>query len=305
MKKLFMGIIMLLGLSFMGPLAANAEEVDASMETTIGDIEKSLLAYLDTRGWQFEIGSAEMGDYLYKQLSEEEDNEITKLDNYEDILAYATEYIYQETSNESTTIHDIQDMTLQDVKEEVEGEASTLANDSFVEVPRLLKASGYNRTAAANYALKYALSHNKSYKSYGGSGGDCTNFVSQAIYAGGMRGTSTGYPLYKTWSSTLTQTGRSDSAAWINANEFRLYWQIKKSNVTVYSSRADLSKKANVGDVINYANKKTGRSWHNCIVTDKSGNTLYISQHSGDRKNNNWNSISIDTKVNKLSLIKF
>jgi putative amidase-like protein len=43
----------------------------------------------------------------------------------------------------------------------------------------------FNRSAAAAYALKYAFSYNPEWPSYQGKGGDCTNFVSQALYAGG------------------------------------------------------------------------------------------------------------------------
>src|SRR5215469_1290477 len=43
----------------------------------------------------------------------------------------------------------------------------------------------YDRRAAAAYALKYAIKYNPAWPSYVGAGGDCTNFVSQALYAGG------------------------------------------------------------------------------------------------------------------------
>ena len=42
---------------------------------------------------------------------------------------------------------------------------------------------GYNRSNAASYAQKYALSHNTSYPYFNGT--DCANFVSQCLVAGG------------------------------------------------------------------------------------------------------------------------
>lgn len=42
----------------------------------------------------------------------------------------------------------------------------------------------YDRTAAVRYAAKWALSRNPEYYDYSQLGGDCTNFVSQCIYAG-------------------------------------------------------------------------------------------------------------------------
>ena len=45
----------------------------------------------------------------------------------------------------------------------------------------------YNRVAAANYAKKWALSANPKFYHFGGIGGDCTNFISQCLLAGGAK----------------------------------------------------------------------------------------------------------------------
>ena len=42
----------------------------------------------------------------------------------------------------------------------------------------------YDRGKAVEYARRWALSRNPLFEDYTGIGGDCTNFVSQAIYAG-------------------------------------------------------------------------------------------------------------------------
>jgi hypothetical protein len=44
----------------------------------------------------------------------------------------------------------------------------------------------FNRRAAASYAIKYAFHYNPDWPSDKGLGGDCTNFVSQALLAGGL-----------------------------------------------------------------------------------------------------------------------
>ena len=46
--------------------------------------------------------------------------------------------------------------------------------------------SNYNREWAANYAITYGPNPHSAYKYFGGDGGDCTNFVSQCLYAGTM-----------------------------------------------------------------------------------------------------------------------
>lgn len=42
----------------------------------------------------------------------------------------------------------------------------------------------YNRTAAIEYAYKWAYSRNPRYYNFDRLGGDCTNFASQCLYAG-------------------------------------------------------------------------------------------------------------------------
>ena len=42
----------------------------------------------------------------------------------------------------------------------------------------------YERKKAIQYAQKWALKRNPNYYNYDDIGGDCTNFVSQCIYAG-------------------------------------------------------------------------------------------------------------------------
>ena len=44
----------------------------------------------------------------------------------------------------------------------------------------------YNRDAAVAYARQYALNYNSQYDDYASGGGDCMNFVSQCLYAGGI-----------------------------------------------------------------------------------------------------------------------
>ena len=43
----------------------------------------------------------------------------------------------------------------------------------------------YNRQKAIEYARKWALLANPDYYHFGGIGGDCTNYISQCLLAGG------------------------------------------------------------------------------------------------------------------------
>jgi len=44
----------------------------------------------------------------------------------------------------------------------------------------------YNRKSAVKYAKKWCNKYNPKYKNYNPDGGDCANFVSQCLIAGGM-----------------------------------------------------------------------------------------------------------------------
>ena len=47
-------------------------------------------------------------------------------------------------------------------------------------------ALSYDAQAAVNYANTYCRNYNRNYASYKNSGGDCANFVSQCMHAGGI-----------------------------------------------------------------------------------------------------------------------
>ena len=49
-----------------------------------------------------------------------------------------------------------------------------------------LASLAYNPSAAVNYARQYCKNYNPNYANYASVGGDCANFVSQCMIAGGM-----------------------------------------------------------------------------------------------------------------------
>ena len=48
-----------------------------------------------------------------------------------------------------------------------------------------MKTMKYNRLNAVRYAEKWAMKRNPAYYDFDGIGGDCTNFASQCLFAGG------------------------------------------------------------------------------------------------------------------------
>ncbi|WP_099204825.1 amidase domain-containing protein [Scatolibacter rhodanostii] len=72
----------------------------------------------------------------------------------------------------------------------------------------------YNRTAAVDYAHRWAFKRNPAYMDFHGIGGDCTNFVSQCLKAGGL---PQNYTRYTGWyyNSPLDR-----AAAWTGVEYF-------------------------------------------------------------------------------------
>ena len=309
MKKLWVksiGIVLFSVLLVGGNSISSNAESNNEMNITLGEIESDLMNYLSTSGLNYTMNSPELSQYFFDQLETQSDENLKKLGNYENILAYAAEYLYRESLPNDEGVENISDITLREIKEEVLEEEKE-AIESKIELPESSIIQGralISNNHTANYAYTYALNYNRDYNNYNNKGGDCTNFVSQALKANGLVDGRTGYPTNYEWSSRRTNTGRTDSAAWVNADKFRLYWQMKGRSVTRHTSKASATSKAAIGDILNYANKRTGRSWHNVVVTGKSNNTLFVSQHTSDRRNANWNSVGLDLNTEVVYVIK-
>lgn len=85
----------------------------------------------------------------------------------------------------------------------------------------------YNRTNAQSYIGMYTTSPNSAYHyfTYPAEGGDCTNFASQVVRAGGMSMTAAvDNPGDSSWYYYGSSWGRGRSSSWTSATKFRTYW---------------------------------------------------------------------------------
>lgn len=116
--------------------------------------------------------------------------------------------------------------------------------------------SNFDITEACNYAETFALKSNPNYKSFENIGGDCTNFVSQILYAGGVKQT-------KTWSPYTN--------SWVRVEDFYLY--LTTNNLaTKLSNENSLSK----GCIIQFYTPQIGRFFHNGFITYELPNNDYL-----------------------------
>lgn len=122
----------------------------------------------------------------------------------------------------------------------------------------------YNPSAAVSYARKYALSPNSAYTYYT-KNGDCTNFVSQCVYAGGIpQNPGVWMPGQYDWNTVggfytyMTNYGYAKGYTWTNG--------------------------ARIGDVVQWYNPSTKVWSHAVILTGTTSNDWLYCSHSNDRK---------------------
>ena len=133
----------------------------------------------------------------------------------------------------------------------------------------------YDRASAVSYALKYALTRNPNYYNFDNLGGNCTNFVSQSIFAGCK--VMNYSPLGWYYNSVNDR-----SPAWTGVNQLFTFLTNNKS----VGPFATLSNKQSVsiGDVV-----QLGRSdndfYHAMVVTQIRDGRIFICSNTRDAKN--------------------
>lgn len=161
--------------------------------------------------------------------------------------------------------------------------------------------SSYNRTAARDYLNKYTRTPNTAYADFTSEGGDCTNFVSQMLRAGGMSMTARkSNPGDNSWYYYGSAWGKRTST-WTAANNFRTYWGVvngsgyKHATAMYKYSAAELQNnsaayknlvsRCQIGDVIQFVNQ-SGVTVHSMgvqrVYYDNSVRKVTVSQHTSN-----------------------
>ena len=126
--------------------------------------------------------------------------------------------------------------------------------------PRELLTTSYNREQAVRYANYWAYRRNPNYSSFDSLGGDCTNFVSQALfYAAGVMNFTPDYGWYY-----ISLDNRAP--AWSGVEYF---WNFMTTNMGPGPFGHEISlSEVLPGDIIQMAIKEPERFGHTVIVTD-------------------------------------
>lgn len=149
----------------------------------------------------------------------------------------------------------------------------------------LNRQTEYNREDAVNYAKRYALSPNPNFRYFGiyaNIGGDCTNFTSQCLFAGGAPMTySTEYAWWYNNSVTNDTLDDTWSIPWAVAHS--LYWTLRVNMQNGYYGPKGLEVRdinaMELGDMIFYEGDN-GIIYHSAIITSFDSSGPLISQHT-------------------------
>ena len=144
----------------------------------------------------------------------------------------------------------------------------------------MLYIDPYDRMRAVEYARRWAFSRNPAFQDYTGIGGDCTNFVSQAVYAGScqMNFTDT-FGWY-----FISPEDRAP--AWSGVDAFFDFFtgsgdfEPATSRVGPFGYPTD-RQYVTEGDVVQLANDE-GRFYHTLMITKIEGDEIYVSGHTND-----------------------
>ncbi len=144
----------------------------------------------------------------------------------------------------------------------------------------MLITKPYNRERAVEYARRWALSRNPLFTDFTGIGGNCTNFVSQAVLAGSC---TMNYTPDFGW---YYISSAERAPAWSSVEYFYDFmvgtplFLSQNRGIGPYAVEVP-REQAEVGDVIQYANAD-GDWYHTVMITGFDGDEILIAAQSDD-----------------------
>ncbi len=133
----------------------------------------------------------------------------------------------------------------------------------------------YDREAAVAYARRWAYGYNPAYYNFNSIGGDCTNFVSQCFYAGGLEMNYT--PVFGWYYVNVNNR----TPSWTGVNE--LYEFLTTNRGIGPRGRIVPLSMLEIGDIVQFDFRGDGRFDHTPIIVDmgeRTPDTILVAAHS-------------------------
>lgn len=131
----------------------------------------------------------------------------------------------------------------------------------------------YNRDKAAQYAATWALKRNPKYYNFEPLGGDCTNFISQCIFAG------SNVMNYANTMGWYYENPSKRAAAWSGV-QYLYNFLINNKNAGPHAV-VTTKDKLEVGDIIQLGDDN-GKFYHSLFVSRITDDEIYINTHTFD-----------------------
>ena len=128
----------------------------------------------------------------------------------------------------------------------------------------------YNRKKAVDYAEKWAYARNPAYYDFTNIGGDCTNFISQCLYAG------SGVMNFAPEVGWYYKSPADRAPAWTGV-EFLYRFLITNREKAVFATEETAADMA-LGDVVQLGDDT--RFYHSLLVTGIENGEIYVAAHS-------------------------
>lgn len=144
----------------------------------------------------------------------------------------------------------------------------------------MLITKPYNRSRAVEYARRWALDRNPLFADFTGRGGNCTNFISQAVLAGSCTMNYT--PDFGWYYISIDDR----APAWSGVDFFYDFmtgspaFASQNGGVGPFATVVE-REAAELGDVIQYANA-SGDWYHTVMITGFDGDEILVSAQSND-----------------------
>ena len=303
-KRNIIVIFTIISIVAVSTFSVNAVSKDS---VTVEDVSGIIDKYLISKNIDIEKGTPEYVDFLVDFMMNEFTHELSKNEYSDYIKEYASSYILasqnEPIDEETGTFDEIPDAIQGKTMKQLEKERITrinydnmISNQVFSVKNSVSPKAAYSVSKAVSYAKTYATKRNANFKKFGAN---CTNFVSQAVNAGGKGMTVpsnlaskpqtyvNNYYWYNKWidvgAGAAYRKEPRYSTGWIRVVGFHEYWKSKGATVINCSSMSSLQNTAKLGDIVQLKNSK-GEWYHSIIITGGSKGKWKYCCNSDDKR---------------------
>ncbi len=244
-------------------------------------------------------------DYMLKQNEEEEDyivnlvsnrtNTELKRTDWKQCLAYIQEHyntlLKDESIDSAKVISYAQAYSF--IKEDEKYPNSAINYKNILDT----RSKSYSPSKATEYSDRYWDTFNPSYPNMSSYNGDCANFVSQVLKAGGKKMVGQDASNFSNWFCRTNSANELSkiSSTWRGADAFGHYWRPNSKGYKTFDQSYFRSSDAfravynygKAGDAISFLNEN-GRPYHTAYISYKEDGKLKFASHTSAHK---WKSL--------------